>query len=61
VALAEPALDQKTVEDQLCEYLRQIPQAAKGLGIRVQGGNVNLEDIQRIARERLFVKLRPIS
>ena len=61
VAFAEPALDQKTVEDQLCEYLRRIPQAAKGLGICVQSGNANMEDIRRIASERLFVRIRPIT
>jgi deazaflavin-dependent oxidoreductase (nitroreductase family) len=60
-AFAEPALDQKTVENQLCEYLRQMPQAAKGLGIRVHGGQANAKDIQHVASQRLFVKIRPIT
>jgi deazaflavin-dependent oxidoreductase (nitroreductase family) len=60
-ALAELELDQKSIEGQLGEYVRRIPQAAKSLGIRLQNGNANAEDITRIARQRLFVKIRPIT
>ncbi|HEU0293919.1 MAG TPA: nitroreductase/quinone reductase family protein [Anaerolineales bacterium] len=60
-ALAEPELDQKTVEARMYEYIRHMPQAVKTMGIRVQNGNANAEDITRIVRERLFVKIRPIT
>jgi deazaflavin-dependent oxidoreductase (nitroreductase family) len=60
-AFAELELNQKSVEAHLCAYLRHIPHAAKALGIRVQNGIANTEDITRIARERLFVKIRPIT
>ena len=60
-AFAELEIDQKSVEAHLCEYVRHIPQATKALGIRVQDGNANAEDITRIARQRLFVKIRPIT
>ena len=60
-AFAEPELDQQTVEEHLYEYLRQIPQAAKSMGIHVRDGQANAEDIERVASERLFVKIRPLT
>ena len=60
-AFAEPELEQQAVEDHLHEYLRQIPQAAKSMGIHVRGGHAHAEDVGRVARERLFVKIRPLT
>lgn len=59
-ALAEPDLDEKAVEMRLCEYIRRVPQAARSLGIRIENGNVNREDIVRAARDRLFVRIKPL-
>ncbi|MFZ5905673.1 MAG: nitroreductase/quinone reductase family protein [Chloroflexota bacterium] len=56
-AFAEPELDEKTVEARLCDYIRHIPQAAKPMGIRVENGQANAEDVARVAKERLFVKI----
>ena len=60
-ALAEPDLDEKAVEVRMYEYVKHVPQAAKPLGIRIENGNANAEDIARAAKDRLFVKLRLTS
>jgi deazaflavin-dependent oxidoreductase (nitroreductase family) len=57
-AFAEPDLDEKSVEARMYQYLRHVPQAAKPLGIRVENGNVNAEDVACTAKDRLFVKIR---
>ena len=57
-ARAEAELNETDVEAQLCEYIRQIPMAAKSLGIRVENKRPNLEDVARVARDRLFVKIQ---
>ena len=60
-AIAEPDLDEKAVETRMYEYVKHVPQAAKPLGIRVQNGNANAEDIARTAKDRLFVRLQLTS
>ena len=60
-AIAEPDLDKKAVEARMYEYVRHVPQAAKPLGIRVENGNANAEDIARTAKDRLFVRLQLTS
>ena len=57
-AFAEPDLDEKAVEARMVEYVRHVPQAAKPLGIRVENGTANAEDIARTAKDRLFVKIK---
>jgi deazaflavin-dependent oxidoreductase (nitroreductase family) len=58
-AFAVPELDPRCVEARMCEYIKHIPQAAKSMGIRVENGNANAEDIVRVAKDRLFVKVQP--
>jgi hypothetical protein len=58
-AFGEPALDKKAVEMRLLDYIRQIPLAARSMGIRVENKIPNAEDIARIAKDRLFVKITP--
>ena len=60
-AFAELELDEKLVEAHLLEYLQHRPQVAKPLGIHVNSGKVNMEDIARIAKDRLLVKLKKIT
>ena len=60
-AIAEPDLDEKGVETRMYEYVKHVPQAAKPLGIRVENGNANAEDIARTAKDRLFVRLQLTS
>ena len=56
-ARAETELDDSAVEARMYEYLRRVPMAAKSLGIRIENGNANPEDIARTANERLFVRI----
>jgi len=60
-AIAEPDLDAKAVEACMVKYIKRMPQAAKPLGIRIENGKANAEDIARIAEDRLFVKIKRIT
>ncbi len=60
-AFAETELDEKAVETRMYEYLRHVPQSAKPMGIRVENGNANAEDLERVAKDRLFVRFRLTS
>ncbi|MDP1713499.1 MAG: nitroreductase/quinone reductase family protein [Anaerolineales bacterium] len=55
---AETELDGKAVESRMFEYIRYVPQAAKPLGIRMGNKIPNAEDVARIAKDRLFVKIK---
>jgi hypothetical protein len=57
-AFGEAQLDEHAVEARLLDYLRQIPVAAKSLGIRMENKVPNLEDVREAAKDRLFVKIR---
>ncbi len=57
-AVAEAQLDEQAVETYLLDYIRHIPMAAKSLGIRVENKMPNAEDIRRLAKDRLFVKIK---
>ena len=56
---AEIELDEKAVEARMYEYLQFVPAAAKPLGIQMKNGKANEEDVARVAKDRLFVKIRP--
>ena len=55
---AEPILDERAVALRIGDYVNHIPMAAKSLSVRVENGMANAEDAKRLARERLFVKIR---
>lgn len=55
---AEPELDERSVESKMIQYLQYVPQAARSMGIRMQDKTPNLEDIARVAKERLFVRIK---
>ena len=57
-AFAEPELEEKVVEARIPEYLHHVPQASKPMGIRVENGKPNAEDIARTAKGRLFVRIK---
>jgi deazaflavin-dependent oxidoreductase (nitroreductase family) len=57
-AFAEPDMDEESVEARMYDYVKHVPQAAKPLGIHIENGNANAEDIARTAKERLFVKIQ---
>lgn len=60
-AFAEPELDEGSVEQRMYEYIAHVPRAAKPLGIRIENGTANAEDIARTAKSRLFVKIKPFA
>lgn len=53
----EAILKEEDVAGQLAEYVRHLPISASSLGVRVEGGTPNSEDIARAAKERLFVRI----
>lgn len=55
---AEAILDEEDVAVQVIEYIRHIPMAAKGLGIRVENGKPHPEDAARLAKERMIVRVK---
>ena len=57
-AFAEAELNEKAVEECMLDYIRQVPIAAKSLGIRMENTSPNRDDVARVAKDRLFVKIR---
>jgi len=58
-AFAEAQLDEKDVETHLQDYIRHMPLMAKSLGIRMENNIPNTQDMARVARDRLFVRIKP--
>ena len=56
-AYAEAELDEQAVEVRLRDYVQHIPMSARSLGIRLENGIPLSEDIARIAKDKLFVKI----
>lgn len=56
-AYAEAELDEQAVEARLRDYVQSIPMSARSLGIRLENGIPLIEDIARIAKDKLFVKI----
>jgi len=54
---AKAILDEDAVVYQIGEYLRHIPMAAKPLGVRMENGGPHPEDVTRLAKGRLFVRV----
>lgn len=55
---AEVMLRPDEVATRLMTYLFQVPSAARSIGVRVEKGVPNREDVDRVACERLFVRVR---
>ena len=60
-AFAEAVMDEKEVEQRLINYVQHIPISARSMGIRVESNNPNVEDVNRVAQERLFVRIHPMG
>jgi hypothetical protein len=58
-AFAKAELEENAVEAHLLDYLQHIPMAAKSLGIRIENQVPNPEDVRCVAKDRLFVRIRP--
>ncbi len=54
---AELVLDEGAVARHLSDYVRRLPASARYLGVRVENGIPNGEDVTRVAKERLFIKV----
>jgi deazaflavin-dependent oxidoreductase (nitroreductase family) len=53
----EVILDESAVAAQMGEYIRHIPSSARYIGLRMENGVSNREDLARLAKERLFVRI----
>jgi hypothetical protein len=58
-AYAESIRDERVVALHLDDYLRHATLAARPLGVRMEKGAPDMEDVSRLAREKLFVKVKP--
>jgi deazaflavin-dependent oxidoreductase (nitroreductase family) len=58
-AFARAELNEKDVEIHLLKYVQQMPMLARSLGIRMENKIPNAEDITHVAKERLFIKVKP--
>lgn len=54
---AEVILDERAVAARLVDYVQHIPLSAGPLGIHLRNGLPNADDVVRVAKERLFVKI----
>ncbi|MFH1185885.1 MAG: nitroreductase/quinone reductase family protein, partial [Chloroflexota bacterium] len=57
VGTVKVLLDEAAVAAQLGEYVQQLPAAAGSLGLRSTNGVPHPDDVARLARERLFVRV----
>ena len=55
---AEAILEEDAVAACVEEYLSNVPMAAKPLGVRMENHKPHPEDAARLAKERLFVKIK---
>ena len=53
----EAVLDEAAVAAQIGAYARRLPASVRDLGVRLQEGVPNAEDIVRVAKERVFVRI----
>jgi deazaflavin-dependent oxidoreductase (nitroreductase family) len=59
-AFAEAEMDQKAIEKCLLEYIHRIPMSAKSFGIRIENKVPNAEDLARVAKDKLFIRIKPL-
>ena len=57
-AYAETIMAENDVEKLVADYVKHIPMSARGLGIRLENNVPNKEDVRRVAKDRLFVKIK---
>lgn len=55
---AEAILDEEAIAARVGEYLVHVPLAIKPLGVRMENGEPHPEDAARLAKERLFVRIK---
>jgi len=57
-AFAEAQLNEEDVKMRIIEYAQRQPLSARSLGIRMENKIPNAEDVARVAKERLFVRVQ---
>lgn len=57
-ATAQAELKEDAVTALLQEYITRVPMAARSLGIRMENKKTNQEDLVRVARDKLFVRVK---
>ncbi len=55
---AEAVSDESEVTTRSVDYVQRLPMSANALGVRIENGIPNCEDVSRLAKERLFVKIQ---
>ncbi len=60
LGFADLELDEKAVEVQLVKYIQHKPYTAKPLGIQMKNKTPRAEDVSRVARDKLFVKIQSV-
>ena len=55
---AEAITNEEIVAAQIIEYVHRIPMSARSLGVHVINGEPHAEDVARLAKERMFVKIK---
>ena len=54
---AEAVLDEYAIAAHIVDYVRYMPMTANALGVHVENGMPNSDDVNRLAKERLFIKI----
>lgn len=57
-AFAQAQMDLNEIEKRLLEYIHRIPMSAKSFGIRVENSVPNAEDVARVAKDKLFIRIK---
>ncbi len=56
-ASGDVVLEEQAVAARLGQYLRHVPGSARYVGVRVENGEPNCDDLARVAKEKLFVRI----
>jgi hypothetical protein len=56
--LAEAVLDEPSVRQRLCAYLKAVPMAARMFGVDLLAGDLDPLDAERLVKERLFIRIK---
>ena len=54
---AEAVLDESVIAAHIVDYVRYLPMTANALGVHVENDMPNSDDVNRLAKERLFIKI----
>ena len=57
IGFGEVILDEKAVAARIVQYVLHIPVSARSIGLRIENGRPNSEDMARLSKEHLFVKI----